>query len=227
VRGCFVTGTDTGVGKSVLAAAIVSRLRRDGEAVRALKPVITGLDEPPDPDWPPDHELLARAAGSDPATVAFARYGPPVSPHLAAQLAGTPLSAAGLAAQARDATTGPHEVLVIEGVGGLLVPLGEDSDVRDLAGELGLALVIAARPGLGTINHTLMTLECARHAGLSVSGVVLTQWPAEPGRIERSNLETIGRLGSVEVRTLGVVKRADTALLAAAAEGLPLERWLQ
>jgi dethiobiotin synthetase len=227
MRGCFVTGTDTGVGKTVLAAAIVSRLRRDGVAVRALKPVITGLDEPPDPDWPPDHELLARAAGSDPATVTFARYGPPVSPHLAARLAGRPVSAAGLAERTRDAMELPGEVLVVEGVGGLLVPLGEDSDVRDLAGELGLALLVAARPGLGTINHTLLTLECARRAGLSVSGVVLTPWPSDPGRIERSNRETIERLGMVEVGTLGLVERADPALLAAAAEGLPLERWLQ
>jgi dethiobiotin synthetase len=227
MRGCFVTGTDTGVGKSVLAAAIVSRLSRDGVDVRAHKPVITGLDEPPDPDWPHDHELLARAAGSDPTTVAFARFGPPVSPHLAAQLAGTPLSAGRLAERARDATAVPGEVLVVEGVGGLLVPLGEGSDVRDLAAELGLALLIAARPGLGTINHTLMTLECARRAGLSVSGVVLTPWPSEPGRIERSNLETIGRLGMVEVGTLGTVARADPALLAAAAESLPLERWLR
>jgi dethiobiotin synthetase len=227
MRGCFVTGTDTGVGKSVLAAAIVSRLCRDGVAVRALKPVITGLDDPPDPAWPRDDELLARAAGSDPATVTFARYGPAVSPHLAAELAGRPLSAAGLAAWARGAPAAPGEVLVVEGVGGLLVPLGEGSDVRDLAAQLGLALVIAARPGLGTINHTLLTLECARRAGLSTAGVVLTPWPSEPGRIERSNLETIGRLGRVEVGTLGIVQRAEPALLAAAAEDLPLERWLQ
>ncbi len=226
MRGCFVTGTDTGVGKSVLAAAIVSRLRLTGVAVRALKPVITGLNEPPDPDWPPDHELLARAAGSDPATVTWARYGPPVSPHLAADLAGRPVSAAALAEWTRD-TAAPGEVVVVEGVGGLLVPLGEDSDVRDLAGALGLPLVIAARPGLGTINHTLMTLECARRTGLSVAGVVLTPWPSQPGMIERSNLETIARLGRVEVGTLGEVARADPELLAAATEGLPLERWLQ
>src|SRR6185437_14987741 len=88
LRGCFVTGTDTGVGKTVVAAAIVARLRALGAEVRAIKPLITGLDDPPDPDWPPDHELLARVAGCDPAEVILAGFGPPVSPHLAIELAG-------------------------------------------------------------------------------------------------------------------------------------------
>ena len=76
LRGCFVTGTDTGVGKTVVAAAIVAALRRRGAQVRAVKPIITGLDDPPDPDWPPDHELLARAAGAHAADVILAGYGP-------------------------------------------------------------------------------------------------------------------------------------------------------
>ena len=86
MRGCFVTGTDTGVGKTVVAAAIVAALREHGVAVRALKPVITGLDEPPDPVWPPDHELLASAAGCAVDEVTLTGYGPPVSPRLAAEL---------------------------------------------------------------------------------------------------------------------------------------------
>src|ERR1700761_9267671 len=157
LRGCFVTGTDTGVGKTVVAAAIVARLRAVGAAVRAVKPLITGLDDPPDPDWPPDHELLARVAGCRPAEVILAGFGPPVSPHLAIELAGATSPtieslAAGVRALARMG--GPGSVTVVEGVGGLLVPLGTGVDVRGLAGELGLPLVIVARPGLGTINHT-------------------------------------------------------------------------
>ena len=89
LRGCFVTGTDTGVGKTVVAAAIVARLRGLGAEVRAIKPLITGLEDPPDPDWPPDHELLARVAGCEPEQVILAGYGPAVSPHLAIELAGT------------------------------------------------------------------------------------------------------------------------------------------
>jgi dethiobiotin synthetase len=226
VRGCFVTGTDTGVGKTVVAAAIIAALRAAGECnVKALKPVMTGLDEPPDPDWPPDHQLLARVAGCRPEQVAPIRFGPATSPHLAAQLAGVTLSgeavrSAVLAERNADA------VLVVEGVGGLLVPFCEDYDVRRLALDIGLPVVIAARPGLGTINHTLLTLEAARSAELPIAGVVLTPWPSAPGPIERSNRETIERLGRVDVSTLPALERCDPELLAAAGSGLPLDRWL-
>lgn len=226
MRGCFVTGTDTGVGKSVLAAAIVASLRERGLEVRALKPIVTGLDEPPDPEWPPDHELLARVAGCRPDQVVLERYGPAVSPHLAAELAGRAIVFSSLVGRVRAAAV-PGAALVVEGVGGLLVPLDGRASVRDLARELGLAVVVAARPGLGTINHTLLTLESARAGGLEVAGVVLTPWPDRPGAIERSNLETIARLGEVEVLTLGVVASASPGPLAAAAAALPLERWLQ
>lgn len=226
MRGCFVTGTGTGVGKSVLAAAIIAALRARGSAVRALKPVITGLDEPAGSGWPLDHELLARVAGCPPEEVVLAGYGPPVSPHLAAELSGRRLSVPALVDRVRELTS-PDEFLVVEGVGGLLVPLGPDAeDVRALACGIGLPVLVAASPGLGTINHTLLTLEAARAAGLTVAGVVLTPWPAEPGPIERSNLETIAARGAVEVRTLAVVTGPQPDLLAAAGQALPLERWL-
>jgi dethiobiotin synthetase len=227
LRGCLVTGTDTGVGKTVVAAAIVASLRRRGVAVRAIKPLITGLDDPADPDWPPDHELLARASGQEPAEVVLAGYGPPVSPHLAAELAGGPAPTLRWLLDGVRAAAARGAVTVVEGVGGLLVPLGPDADVRDLAAGLGLPLVIAARPGLGTINHTLLTVEAARAAGLTVAGVVLTPWPRDPSVMERSNRETIARLGSVAVATLAPVVRADPALLAEAGAELPLDLWLK
>jgi dethiobiotin synthetase len=226
LRGCFVTGTDTGVGKTVVAAAIVARLRRLGAEVRAIKPLITGLDDPADPDWPPDHVLLARAAGSEPAEVIVAGYGPPVSPHLAAQLAGESGPTLDQIAGGVRSLTRAGTVTVVEGVGGLLVPLGPDVSVRELAAALGLPLVIAARPGLGTINHTLLTLEAARSARLAVAGVVLTPWPGDPSVMERSNRETIERLGEVEVATLAPIARADPELLGTAGAALPLEHWL-
>jgi dethiobiotin synthetase len=226
LRGCFVTGTDTGVGKTVVAASIVARLRERGVAVRALKPLITGLDDPPDPVWPRDHELLARVAGATPQETILAGYGPAVSPHLAAELTQTPPPPVAQLADGVRAATAPDETLVVEGVGGLLVPLGPDGDVRDLAVALGLALVIVARAGLGTINHTLLTLEAARGAGLRVAGVVLTPWPAHPETMLRSNRETIARRGSTEVATLGRVAEPQPAALAAAGATLPLARWL-
>jgi dethiobiotin synthetase len=225
LRGLFVTGTDTGVGKTVLAGALAAALRARGTHVVALKPVITGLDDLGE-DWPPDHELLARAAGRRPDEVAVLSYGPPVSPHLAAELAERPIVPDALEAAIAERAAGADAV-VVEGVGGLLVPLTDSYDVRALARSLRLPLLIAARPGLGTINHTLLTLEAARAAALDVAAVVLTPWPESPDEIERSNRATIARLGEAEVATLGHVDRAEPELLAAAGRRLPLDRWLE
>ena len=227
MRGLFVTGTDTGAGKTVVAAAALAALRARGERVAAFKPVVTGVDDPPDPDWPPDHELLAAAAGGGqppagpgPAPpVAAATFGPAVSPHLAARLAGETIDPASLIRAAR-AAAGDDAVLVAEGVGGLLVPLTIGFSVRDLAVALGLPLLVAARPGLGTINHTLLTLEAARAAGLAVRAVVLTSWPVAPGEIERSNRATVAALGDVDVRVLPRLARADLGQLAEAGDAL-------
>jgi dethiobiotin synthetase len=225
VRGLFITGTDTGVGKTVLAASIVAALRALGEAVRPLKPILSGLDEPSDPVWPPDHELLARAGGVDADAVAMIRYGPAVSPHLAAELAGRPIDTVALPEQIR-AAAGDHGTVVVEGVGGLLVPLAPGYDVRQLARELGLRVVIAARTGLGTINHTLLTLEAARAGHLDVASIVLTPWPEVPSAVERSNRETIARIGGVPVATLPRVAEPTVEELAAAGATLPLAHWL-
>ena len=216
MRGVFVTGTDTGVGKTVVAAALAAALRVLGERVATLKPVLTGTDEPSDPVWPPDDELLA-------ARVAR-RFGPPVSPHLAAELAGAPIDPAELIALARKAA-GKADVVVVEGIGGILVPITPGYLVRDYARELGLPLVVAARPGLGTINHTLLTLEAARAVSLDVRVVVLTPWPDQPSLMERSNHETIERLGAVRVLTLPRLPHPDPDLLAEAGAPLAVALW--
>jgi dethiobiotin synthetase len=225
VRGLFVTGTDTGVGKTVVAAALAAALREGGARVAAFKPVVTGLDEP-EPGRPPDHELLAAATGADPQAVAPLRFGPAVSPHLAAELAGTPIEPAALARTARDLGA-RADVLICEGVGGLLVPLTSGGYlVRDLAVALGLPVVVVARPGLGTINHSLLTIEAARAAGLAVRAVVLSPWPAEPTVMQASNRRTIEALGGVEVVPFAEVPGFTVAELARAGQGLPYDRWL-
>jgi dethiobiotin synthetase len=218
LRGLFVTGTDTGVGKSIVAAAACAALAERGERVAAFKPVVTGLDDPAG-EWPHDHVLLARAAGGGqaPEDVAPYRFGPAVSPHFAAELAGETIEPARLLEAARR-----HELLVCEGVGGLMVPITTGYLVRDLAVDLGLPVVVAARTGLGTINHTLLTIEAARSAGLAVAGVVMTPWPDEPEPIERSNRETVERLGGVRVSGL---PPAEPGALAVAGERLPLADW--
>jgi dethiobiotin synthetase len=223
--GLFVTGTGTGVGKTVLSAALLAAIAAAGERVRAHKPVVTGLDDRSQSGWPPDHELLASVAGMRGEEVAPLRYGPAVSPHLAARLAGEAIDPAALLARARAAAAG-EETLIVEGVGGLLVPLAEELTVRDLAVALGLPLLIAASPGLGTINHTLLTVEAARTAGLDVRAVVLTPWPEQPSELERSNRETIARMGDVEVVGLGQVGSPTVADLARAGDALPWREWL-
>jgi dethiobiotin synthetase len=223
MRGIFVTATDTGVGKTVLAAAICAALAERGEKVAAFKPVVTGTDEEPD-EWPRDHELLARVATvrQRPSDVAPLSFGPAVSPHLAAEMAGDTIEPHELAAAARGAGD-EADALICEGVGGILVPLTPGYLVRDLAVELDLPLVIAARTGLGTINHTLLTIEAARAVGLDVAGVVMTPWPDEPDEMVRSNKDTIERFGSVEVTGLPPTSPDD---LAAAGAKLPIDDWM-
>ncbi|HWX86844.1 MAG TPA: dethiobiotin synthase [Solirubrobacteraceae bacterium] len=222
MRGLFVTGTGTGVGKTIVSAALLAAMRAAGEPVRAYKPVITGLSEPPG-QWPPDHELLALAAEMQPEEVSPLRFDPPVSPHLAAALTGQSIDPAAVIAGARAGSQG---TLVVEGVGGLLVPIADRFSVRDLAVELGLPLVIAAAPGLGTINHTLLTVESARAVGLDVAAVVLTPWPSEPSQMEQSNRETIARLGAVEVATFAEIASGDIPALARAGDRLRWCDWL-
>jgi dethiobiotin synthetase len=210
VRGEFVTGTGTEVGKTVVAAALARAARATGASVAVFKPAVSGLDEYAlQPEvWErardlPDHALLRLAAGSEQGDdeIAPYRYGPAVSPHFAAELDGEPIDPDRLRGAALAATQG-RDLLICEGVGGFLVPLRSDYLVRDLACDLAMPVTIVASPGLGTINHTLLTIESARDAGLEVGKVVLNPWPDEPMQLELSNLETISELGSVAVETL-------------------------
>ena len=191
-----------------------------GERVAAFKPAVTGLDDAQDPDWPRDHELLAAAAGGRqaPEAVAPYRFGPPLSPHYAAELAGETIEPARLLEAART-----DHLLVAEGVGGLMVPITPGYLVRDLAVDVGLPVLIAARTGLGTINHTLLTIDAARAAGVRVAGVVMTPWPERPEPIELSNRATVERLGGVAVSGLAPTDRRS---LARAGAQLPLDDWL-
>ncbi|HXP29304.1 MAG TPA: dethiobiotin synthase [Solirubrobacteraceae bacterium] len=246
MRGLFVTGTDTDVGKTVLSASLLAAMRASGEPVVAYKPAVTGLDEPVErgegqPPWPADHELLAAAAEMAPEDVAPLRYGPAVSPQLAAEMAGVPLTrervldgARAALARASSATADDvgnadddvDRILIVEGAGGLLSPLAEEMTVCDLAVALRLPLLIAARPGLGTVNHTLLTVQAARAYGLDVRAVVLTPWQARPSRLEQSNRDAITHFGFVEVDTLARADGPRLAELERIGSELPWRRWL-
>lgn len=166
VRGLFITGTDTGVGKTLVACALAAWCRQQGLRVGVMKPVATGDRE--------DAKQLARAAGSrEPVSrLNPVFYREPLAPWTAARRAGRPIRLDGVARVFRE-MAGQYEVMIVEGVGGLLVPLTESLTVADFARRLRLPLVVVARAGLGTINHTLLTCGWARRQRLSVRGVVL------------------------------------------------------
>ncbi len=206
MAGVFVTGTGTEVGKTVVASVIARTAAAGGARVAVFKPAVSGLEE----GGEADHELLRRGAGSQQTDdeIAPYRYDPPVSPHLGAELAGERISPERLREAAARAGQ-DADLLVAEGVGGFLVPLTLGYLVRDFARDLGLPVVIAASPGLGTINHTLLTVEAVRSVGLEVACVVFTPWAEAPSEVERSNVEAVARLGRVRVETLAELDLAN------------------
>ena len=206
MSGVLVTGTGTEVGKTVVSCVLAHTALEAGVRVSVFKPAVSGIDG----SAKPDHERLRHAAGSIQADdeIAPYRYGPAVSPHLAAEMAGNPVDPVRLRA-GLDAARADGDFLVCEGVGGFLVPLCPDYLIRDFAIDAGLPVVVVASPGLGTINHTLLTVEAARAARLVVAAVVMTPWPPSPTAMEESNRMTIERLGKVQVQTIGVVDPDD------------------
>lgn len=221
----FVTGTGTGVGKSVVAASIVAALTTAGHKVAAFKPVVTGLDEP-DPKWPLDHVLLSAATGwQTPERVTPYIFGPAVSPHLAAQLEKGRIEPQILKG-AFDRAAAGADAIVCEGVGGLLVPLSIDPPltVLDLIKQHALPVAVAANPDLGTISDTCLTVDRLQHERANVVAVVLSPWPAEPNTIQASNRKTLEQLLDPPVY---VLPPTTPGTLADNASELPVEEWAQ
>ena len=218
MHGLLIVGTDTGVGKTFLAAAIARAWRRQGRAFRVCKPVATGARRL-DGRWRSEDTLaLARAAGDDdPDGVTPWAFALPAAPPVAARHAGATLALAELAGAVRRRRP-PGGAVLVEGVGGLLCPLTERETVADLARALGLPLVVVARRSLGTLNHTLLTLEAARGRGLAVAGVVVSEATPPEGLADETNVAELRRLG---VPVLAVVPhqpqgvRGDVPALAA------------
>jgi len=186
----FVTGTDTGVGKT-LAAAVLCRMEREaGRSILYCKPVQTGLE----PGEPGDAAFVAAAAGV--AVVECLRFPEPLAPAVAAERVGETIDVDGLLADIEKAGDG-FDRLVVEGAGGLLVPVWSDVTMADLADRLGAGLVVVTRPALGTLNHTALTLEAARARGLPVDGLVISGWPSAPGVTEETNLARLAAMAPV------------------------------
>jgi len=200
----FISGTDTGVGKTILTAALLAGLRARGVAAVPMKPVQTGCRRDGTDLRAPDLDLSLAAAGLDPRKTDQPdfcpfRYETACSPHLAAAREEHPVllpvieAAYGRLAQA-------HPTVLVEGAGGLRVPLDDRQDMLDLASALDLPVLLATRPALGTLNHSLLSLQALRQAGLTTLGLVVVEsTPGAWGFIEQDNLETLHRRGGVPV----------------------------
>ena len=190
MHGLFITGTDTGVGKTEVTAAIARLWRRQGRDFAVSKPVATGGGRDAG-----DTLRLARAAGeADLEAVTPFAFAEPAAPPVAARASGARLTLEGLAEAVRRRHR-PGGAVLVEGVGGLLCPLSDEHAVADLAFVLGLPLVVVARRSLGTLNHTLLTVESARARGLRLAGVVVSEAAPVAGLAEQSNVEELRRLG--------------------------------
>ena len=200
--GVFVTGTDTGVGKTVVSACLVRRWRAD-----YWKPVQTGLAEDE-----ADTVTVARLSGAAVGRMHSPRHSfqAPLSPEAAASAEDAQVSLADFSLPAGGAP------VVVEGAGGVLVPLGGGALMVDLMVELGLPVLLVSRTALGTINHTLLSLECLRARNLTVWGVVMV------GTDNPANAEAIARLGRVAVLArLATMPVLTEAAISRAAEALP------
>ncbi len=219
--GFFITGTDTGVGKTVVTATLTRLLRQRGQRVRVCKPVATGAEIVDGRPVAHDTRLLAEAAGDAdlPAITPWA-LPLPASPPVAARFARLTLTLADLV-EAVAQRQQPGALLLVEGVGGLLCPLTEEHTIADLVAVLGLPLLVVARRSLGTLNHTLLTLELARARALTVAGVVMSEINPPLGIAEETNPAELRRLG---VPLLAVLPYHETGT--PAAETLGEVDWL-
>ena len=206
-KGLFVTGTDTEVGKTVIAGGIARILTDQGRRVGVFKPIASGCRTDRQGLVSDDAEFLAHCADSPESLehICPVRYREPLAPEVAARRADRPIDFKSIQTY-YNRLAADKDLIIVEGIGGLLVPLAENFTVAELAKQINLPLLIVAWPGLGTINHTLLTIEAARRRGLRIAGVIINSYVVDTASIaEETNLEAIERASGVKV--LAVVPR--------------------
>ncbi|TQC50410.1 ATP-dependent dethiobiotin synthetase BioD [Rhodococcus sp. WS4] len=190
-----VTGTSTDVGKTVVTAALAAAGREAGLSVAVCKPAQTGVD----PGEPGDLAEVTRLSGAT-AVVELARYPEPLAPDTAARRSGLPMVRCADVTDAVRALDAEHDLVLVEGAGGLLVRLGaEGFTLVDVARALDAPVVVVAAAGLGTLNHTELTIRALSAAGLACAGTVIGSWPDEPDLAERCNLDDLPAVTGVDV----------------------------
>ena len=199
--GLFITGTDTGVGKTVIAAAIANWFFRRGKKVGVCKIAATGCERRGDELVSEDAESLSCASGGifPLDVICPIRYIEPLAPAVAAERAGQPMDWL-LLQSSLSTMASSSDVMVVEGVGGVMVPMDEQHTVLDVARWLALPTIVVARPGLGTINHTLLTVNALRSAGVRVAGVVVNRYQVDSFDVaQQTNVRAIEKWGKVPV----------------------------
>lgn len=216
----FVTGTDTGVGKTIASAVLAHRAKADGQRVRYIKPVQTGVRA----DAPGDADFVRAVAGVE--ALELVRFDEPLAPAVAADRAGEAIHFDTLAA---DVLMGESsfDLVLVEGAGGLLAPLAGNRSMADLAVAIRAELIVVTRPGLGTLNHTALTLEAAERRGLPVAGLVVSGWPARPKIAERTNIDRLKAMAPLlaliaSIRGVSVDQARPDALTVALESGAAL-----
>lgn len=184
----MLTGTGTSVGKTVVTAAVAALAVAQNRSVAVLKPAQTGLK----PDEPGDVDEVTRLAGDAVTTWELARFPDPLAPATAARRAGImPVTPKQAAAAAVELSRG-HDLVLVEGAGGLLVWMDDQGGtLADVAWSAGAPVLIVANAGLGTLNETALTAEALRHRGIECAGIVVGSWPAEPDLAARCNLDDL------------------------------------
>ncbi len=186
----FVTGTDTGIGKTVVAGGLTAALKKNGIRATAVKPVETGVDP-----VPKDGRFLKSVANlEEPLShIVPVQYREPLAPAVAARRAERPVDLEKVNEVIQNMKN-RYEHIVLEGAGGLIVPLTANLTIADYVEEHCHPLVVVARPSLGTLNHTALTVECAEHRGIPVKGIVISGYPDDPDVATKTNpdeLETL------------------------------------
>jgi len=213
-RGLFITGTDTGVGKTVVAGAIAAALRRRHRDVGVMKPIETGVGT----QGPLDAISLCEAAGATDSLdlVCPQRFALPAAPSVAAAHEGRTVDLE-LIRAAHAELARRHALLLIEGAGGILVPIRAGYSMADLAAEFDAPLVVVTRASLGTINHTLLTLEAIERRGLVLAGVVISHGSRVISSSDRANLaalrESLGARLAGEVESLPAEARVPAGAI--------------
>jgi len=235
VTGLLITGTDTGVGKTFVACGLAALLAARGQKVGVMKPVETGCRLEDGELSPEDALRLSRFSGSTiPLNLLCPyRFAPPLAPLVAGELAGVRIEGARIRACYAEIEA-RHDITLVEGAGGLLVPLAERYTFADLARDLGIPLLVVVGSRLGAINHTLLTLHCATSIGLAVRGYVLNHVTPVPDLAAHTNRLALARsteipcLGSLPFSRLsGDDDRDRSALIALMEREIDLDRLLE